>query len=217
MPPPVLDGICDASYSHHFYLEILHEKVLENSCQNIVEVIEGERIWSEASRTRFLEIHDSPRVVEIAPGSGKPLLVLMATVPGIPMLQAGQEIGATTRYGPDLEVNWQRGDTELRDFYKKVIEIRNRSDVFKFGSIENVRRSGDEICAFIRGYQDEQVVVLINFRMRAATSRLIIAVDSGDALLDILNGERFEVDDLGIFHISTPGNGSRILVVTDGS
>ena len=211
-PAPVLDKICEASYSHYFYLKIVEEKVIEEGSQKLIDVLNREQIWYDATRTRFLEIHDSPRITEVAPGLDKPLLVLMATVPGIPMIQAGQEVGATTRYGPDLWVAWDRGDNEL-EFYKKVFQIRNSSNALKFGSIESVWRSGDAIYAYLRSYQGENVVVAINFQKNTATSVLSLPFASNTVLYDALNDEMFKIDDPDNLEILVPGNSSRILVV----
>jgi glycosidase len=213
-PPPVLDGICDASYSHHFYLGLIYENPTEIDSHLLIDVLSKEQIWHDATRIRFLETHDSPRIADIAPELNEPLFVLIATVPGIPMIQAGQEIGVQTRYGPDLDIHWQLGDTELRDFYTDVIQIRNSRNALRFGTIENVWQSGDRVGAYLRSYQDEQVIVVINFRKPAATSTLSLPMDSGITLLDHLSGETFTIDDPGRFNISVPGYGSRILVET---
>ena len=94
---------------NHFYIKIVVEEGLEEESQTLIDVLEEEQIWSDATRVRLVETHDSDRITVVVPGLEQSLLVLIATIPGIPMLQAGQEVGATVRYGPGLkdEGDWR--------------------------------------------------------------------------------------------------------------
>lgn len=210
---PVLDEVCDVSYSTHFYLKIIQEEAYTESSQKLIDILDEEQIWYDTTRARFLETHGGPRITVVSPGLERPLLVLIATVPGIPMIQAGQEVGATAQYGPDLSKDWNLENDELAGFYRKVFEIRRRSDALKYGSIENVWRSGDPIYAYLRNYQDENAFVLINFNRRTANSILTIGFGSETVLYDVLNEETFKVEDPDNFHVSVPGISARILVV----
>ena len=212
-PPPVLDGVCDAAYSQAFYIAVAQGEFPESNPQHLTDLLAAERVGKGGGRVRYLESHDTPRIADLAPGLEKPYLAMIATIPGIPMIQAGQELGATARYGPDLQIDWQGGGTDLWAFYQRVFTIRNGSDALKFGSIENVWRSGDPLYAFLRQAPNEQVVVAINFQDREATAALSLPLRSGATLEDVLNNETFTVDRPQELQITVPGRGVRIMIV----
>ena len=53
----------------------------------------------------------------------------------------------------DPEVDWANGDYELRDFYKKMFEIRSNCNVLKYCSVSNAWKSGGNIYAYMREYE----------------------------------------------------------------
>ncbi|MBU4246028.1 MAG: alpha-glucosidase C-terminal domain-containing protein [Nanoarchaeota archaeon] len=164
-----------------------------------------------------LESHDQSRLNKDNSTLNKNFLVMISTLPGIPFIQAGQEIGATNDWfrtgNADPKVNWINGDYGLRDFYKKVFSIRNSSSALKYGDIKNVWKSGDNIYAYSRAYENETVIVVINFNGKQVESVLDIPFPNGTRLKDELNGEIFTVSDSANFKITVPAYGSRILTV----
>jgi len=209
---PILDEICEASYSYHLYYRLEEVK----SSKQLIDILKEERIWYNRQRIRLLESHDTPRINEILPHLNKPLIVLISTIPGIPWVQAGQEIGARNSYFFDHqnpEVDWANGDYELREFYKKVFEIRNNNNALKYGTIENVWKSGDNTYAYLRSYKEDNVVVIINFQNKRVSSTLNLPFSSDSTLYDELNNEYFVVNDPSNFKITLPAYGSRILVL----
>ncbi len=112
-------------------------------------------------------------------------------------------------------VDWANGDYELRDYYKKVLSIRNSNNALKYGDIQNVWKSGDNTFAYSRTYGDEIVVVVINFRGVQAASVLDVPFNRGDVLKDGLSGETFTVTDPSNFRITIPAYGSRILTLEE--
>ncbi len=218
---PVLDQMCEASYSYDFVRGLGRRK----NSQALVEWFARERINNNRTRIRFLETHDSPRINALAPAVNKCLFVLVSTVPGIPMIQAGQEIGATNEWfsywysvkkiKPDPRVDWDKRDHRLRGFYKKIFSVRDMNPALKYGDIKNVWKSGDNIYAYSRTYDDETVVVVINFRSKITSSVLNLPFNPGIVLYDELNDESFIVDNPDVFRLSVAAYGSRILVLKD--
>ncbi len=183
-----------------------------------------------------LENLNTPRVnrqLELAkftPEMMKPFIVMMATLPGVPKIVAGQEIGEaqdTGRWGTGNheffslkpEVDWESGDYKLRDFYKKVFKIRNSHLALKYGeaeSIFNIWKSGDNIYAYLRSYENESAIVVINFLNREAVSMLDLSyLAKGAVLYDELNNEEFTVEEPDNFRISVSAYGARILMRKD--
>jgi len=205
-----LDEEAEASYSYFFYNRI-KEIVTE---KKLFDILASEIILYDRTRVRFIESHDTyQRINAVAPQLNKPLTVLIATIPGIPMIQAGQEIGATKEYFTYPEVNWAQGNHGLKKFYETVFLTRNTNNALKYGDIKNVWKSGDNTYAYSRTYENETAVVLINFQEKAATSFLNLPFNAGTALEDELSGETFVVKTPNNFEISMPSYGSRILTI----
>ena len=101
---------------------------------------------------------------------------------------------------------------ERKSYWKKVLNIRNNNRALKYGSIENVWKSGDDTYAYLRSYEDESVVVVVNFRDKRATGILSLPFSSNSVLHDELNGQTFTAVDPSNFQISVPAYGSMVLV-----
>nr|MCR5854103.1 alpha-glucosidase C-terminal domain-containing protein [Thermodesulfobacteriota bacterium] len=144
-----------------------------------------------------------------------PSVVLVSTIPGVPY------VGVYELFGSRLadKLHGISGDSvatapKRRAFWKKVLNIRNRSDALKYGTIENVWKSGDNTYAYLREYKNEKVVVVINFLNKRAVSTLNLSfLTKGTILYDELNNEKFIVDDPSNFKISLPAYSSRILIL----
>ena len=215
-PDPVLDEMCEISYSYYFYHK-LGEIIRDENPQQLICTLMDEKIWYNRTRTRFFETHDTERMNQIDPHLNKPLLVLISTIPGVPMIQAGQEIGAINAFWYNPSVDWINGDYELRGFYKKLFEIRDNNNALKYGTIENTWESGDDTFAYMREFEGEKVIAIVNFLDKQATSTLNLSfLDAGTILYDGLNNEAFMVSDPSNFGISIPAYGSRILFLREG-
>ncbi len=216
-----LDEVSEISYSHTF-AKYVYFRILEGSgdSEEFAKVmqLENEKTLYGRTRARFVEGHGSPRISNKAPAElNRPLLALASTVPGVPMIQAGQEIGSKNEWmwngAANTEVDWARGDYGLSEFYKKVFAIRNSSNALKYGDIKNVWKSGDNAFAYSRIYENETAIVVINFQGKTATNILNLPFNAGATLEDELSGETFTVTDAQNFKISVPAFDSRILTI----
>ncbi len=189
------------------------DKIVTNKAtsEDLVNYLANENIKYNRSRSHFSENHDTQRVQLAYPDQNKNLLVLISTITGIPMIFAGQEIGDTKKLSSTLTKYNTKSD--LYQFHKKVFSIRSSHAALKYGDIQNVWKSGDNTFAYSRTYEDETVVVVINFKGKQATSVLNVPFNKGDILKDELSGEEFTVSDPNNFRISTPTYGSGILTL----
>ena len=204
---PILDEISDASNSN---LGLILNKL--KTSDELVNFFINEKIGYNRARVRFIETVNEQRINKLSPQLNRPLIVLISTIPGVLLIQTGQEIGATNQFFSDNpSVDWNNGDYELRDFYKKVFKIHNENNALKYGSISNVWKSGDNTYAYQRSYKDEKVIVVINLLNKKATSSLDLSfIDKGTVLVDELSGESFTIDNPGNFQIYVPEYGARI-------
>ena len=220
-PSPELDTTADMSYvPYEFWFNMIGKDIVSGNMTSmrLIDALDSQPIRYNRSRVYFGETHDSPRFNKIAPQADRSWLVFISTIPGIPMIQAGQEIGSTNEWfaagnKAKPQVDWAGGNNGLRDFYKKVFAIRNSSDALKYGDIKNVWKSGDNTFAYSRTYEKETAIVVINYQRKAVSSGLNIPFPKSTKMIDELSGEMFTIDNPSDFKITIPAYGSRILVI----
>jgi alpha-glucosidase len=152
----------------------------------------------------ILDSHDTPRFRTMA-GSRERQLVgvgLQMTMPGVPMVFAGDELGLEGEWGEDARrtMPWDRPDSwdsELLGEYRRLIALRRSSAALAHGGISFVFVD-DDVIAYVRETRDERLLCLAT-RDRHEPVRLSLAaldaraleplygaearIDSGDALL----------------------------------
>jgi glycosidase len=198
------------TYKDGFLNQIVNNKV---ASEDLVNYMIKENKKNNRVRSHFSENHDTQRVQVAYPKQNKALLTLISTIPGVPMIHAGQETGNTKKQV--IELSRYNINSDLWKFYSKVLNVRNSSASLKYGDIKNVWKSGDNVYAYSRTYENETIVVMINFNSNAtgAISYLDLPFAKGAQLKDELSGEIFVVSDPDNFKISVPAYGSRILTV----
>jgi len=211
IPDPVLDEVCDASYSYYFYANLIKGKI--KTSEDLIETIFNEKIWYNRTRIRFLETHDTERINKIASQLNKPYIVLISTIPGVPMIQAGEEIGAKNSYNENPKVNWNGSDYKLKNFIRKIFQIRNRNNALKYGTIEKLK-SGSNILLYLRAYRDEKVIIVINPSGKEIESTIELSnlFKKHVILRDVLNNKEFVIHDPSNFRISVPAYSSMIWI-----
>ena len=160
-----------------------------------------------------LESHDISRLSTRYPIHNKNFMTLISTFYGSPFIQAGQEIGATGNWMTNVQVDWINGDYTLRDFYKKILSIRNSSNAIKHGIAKDIWKSGNNIYAYSMTYEEENVIILLNFSDIQTTSSINIPFKNGDLIIDRLSEETFIINDPSNFIINIPPYSSRILTL----
>ncbi len=196
------------TYKNGFFDKVVTNKATSS---DLVNYLSTENIKYNRIRSHFSENHDTQRVQLVYPAQNKNLLVLISTIPGVPMIYAGQEIGETVKKRIDL----LKYDTslDLWKFYSKALNLRNSSSALKYGEIKNVWKSGDNTYAYSRTYENETVIIMINFDDKQAESVLNISFSSGVQLKDELTSETFIVSDPANFKVSVSAYGARILML----
>jgi alpha-glucosidase len=108
----------------------------------------------DSTRVRTLVGADR-RVVEAAAG-------LLLTLPSMPMLTYGDEIGMEGHFGEDgrRPMPWDesRWDTTILDVYRGLIGARKASEALRHGGLRWIHASGDAI-VFLRESLDETALV----------------------------------------------------------
>lgn len=154
--------------------------------------------------------------LELARERATLVLGLQMTLPGVPCIFYGDEIGMQG-YGdpfcraafPWDKMNETDPDGLVRTRYKKMIELRNMSKAFSVGEFYSAYAIG-KIYAFMRIYENEKYLVVINLGSNHEHARIDIA-RFGVKKIDCIthDTETLEADD-GIFYIDMPRHWLRV-------
>ncbi len=118
------------------------------------------------STQNFLSTHDIERVFTLLDENIKYLkfaILLSMTLPGVPFIYYGDEIGMTGGKDPENRkaFAWNNINENVLSLYKQFIKLRNNYDAFKKGDIYFLDNSLS-ILAFERKYNDENLLILLN-------------------------------------------------------
>ena len=148
----------------------------------------------------YIENHDETRYIEDC-GRDATLAAAgaMCTLPGIPLLYAGQAVGERERRNG---IDWAGADEELEDHSRDLLALRAEHPTLGHeGDYEpvDVEAGHEGIVAYARRGDDGRYVVVLNFAPMGETVRLPgESVDATDLLsgADVREGEGVHVEDV---------------------
>lgn len=143
---------------------------------------------SDAYRMLFTTNHDKNSWeacdTELFKDSFKAFAVLAATLPGMPLIYGGQESVLDKRlaFFEKDTIDWK--NFELSDFYKELLKLKSENVALwngqNGGDIKVLEATNEEIFAFSRKKDDNEVIVIINF------SGTVQKVDKSDNFEEII-------------------------------
>ena len=91
------------------------------------------------------------------------LVVIQFTLPGVPLIYYGDEIGLKGGREPDNRRSypWGKENKNLLEFYREIAKIRNSENGLKKGDL-SIYETDSDVFAFERNYENEKIVVLVN-------------------------------------------------------
>lgn len=118
------------------------------SCMNVLGTHDTRRI--------FTEVGENTELLKLA-------ILLQMTLPGVPLIYYGDEVGLTGEKDPDNRkpYPWDNHNNKILSYYKKFISIRNNSEIIKKGSFKGLE-SQDDVLIYEREYKDTKIIVVIN-------------------------------------------------------
>lgn len=146
---------------------------------------------------RFLENHDELRSLDrFGPQAIEGYATFLFTLPGIPLIYAGQEMGAVER--PSLfeksVLPWESADAALLKMYKNLIQLRKTYSCFTEGNfipLQTASFSGS-VGAFLRENQHSAALVICNLRNTTARKVVVTMKDELRQKLKSLAFENFK-------------------------
>jgi len=141
----------------------------------------------------YAENHDETRyIVECGRPAAKAALGALFTLPGSPLVYAGQEFG---QRGKRDDLAWDHADEDLREHVERLAAARHERSALGAGaSLERLdcdvhEGDADRVVAYRRVADDDAVTVVLNFGDDSAT----VAVDAAGTT-DVLDGEDLGTD-----------------------
>ena len=141
----------------------------------------------------LLDSHDTARFRTVAGSRDGHVagIGMQMTMPGVPMVFAGDELGLEGDWGEDARrtMPWDRPDTwdaELLEAFRRLIALRRRSDALAHGGLRFLH-VGDDAIAYLRETRDETLVC--------------VAARAPGAPVDLPYAERETLFDSGAFQV----------------
>ncbi len=149
------------------------------TAEAITLVAEKDRRYPQnAVPMRFLENHDEERSLAVFGAVGiQAYATLLFTLPGIPLIYAGQEWGE--RHRPSLferePLHWEQADSSLLNMYRQLIQMRKRYRCFTDGLYQPLQCTmlSGSAAAFLRVADHSVAVVVTNLKQRPVEHLLI--------------------------------------------
>jgi len=149
------------------------------TAEAIVFIRERDHLYPRHSLPmRFLENHDEPRsLAQFGSPAIEAYATFLFTLPGIPLIYAGQEIGETQQ--PSLfeksVLNWAESDTSLYALYQSLIYLRRKNPCFNKGDFVQLPTASlsGSVGAFMRFHPQSVAIVITNLKNKPARQILV--------------------------------------------
>jgi len=221
--PEFHEGMFDVHFDATLYFQLRQVGRGAAPAESVLDAVEQRAeigFPDHAGFLQYIENHDETRYrVECGDAAAAAAGAAIVTLPGVPMVYAGQEIGQRGRRDP---IAWDHARSEVRERYERLLKTHaDHPALGPGGTLERVDyhvASGDlterpiqadgdtvhpeDVVAFVRANQSNGLVVVLNF----APADAAIAVDTAHGRTNVVTGETCVVTD---------GDGTERIVVDD--
>jgi glycosidase len=163
----------------------------------------------------LIDSHDTFRYLESANGDISRLkmaVLFQMTYVGTPHIWYGDEVGMMGAHDPDCRrpFNWKYTEdaekVSLRDYYKKLIQIRKENSCLRTGSFDTLLADG-MVYSYLRIDENSSIAVIINNDTK--THNIKIPFDK-KTVIDLLTNKEFSINN-GILEIEVDAMSGSIL------
>jgi len=194
--PDFQAGMFDMHFDSMIY-HILREIGRGQPAERLVDAIENRAEAGFPEYAGFLlytENHDETRyIVECGRDAAKAAAAALFTLPGSPLVYAGQEFG---QRGKRDSLAWEHADETLQDYFRTLAAVRHDQPALS-GSADFVETASevhdgwaDRVVTYGRTTGDDSVVVVLHFGEETATVDVPAATDT----TDLVSGESVAAD-----------------------
>lgn len=196
-PEDHLDAF-DLTYSWNMY-EALGDVINgKKSVKQFDEKFEGESLKYPKSslRLRFSSNHDKnvqdgPAVKLYTSGGAKAAAAFMFTIPGVPLIYNGDEVGNPRKLDllDRVDIEWNKGK-DFRELYATLDRLRTEHPALLRGKFKRLWCSdSSKVYAFQRSDGDDVLNIVINFSDQGK----VVRIDSERSLVDVVSHKTFAV------------------------
>ncbi|GAA0532879.1 alpha-amylase MalA [Halorubrum ejinorense] len=209
--PGFHEGMFDVHFDATLYFQLRQVGRGAEPAESVLDAVDQRSdigFPDHAEFLQYIENHDETRYrVECGDAAAAAAGAAIMTLPGVPMVYAGQEIGQRGRRDA---IAWDHAREEVRDRYERLLATRrDHSALGADGTVSRVgyhvasgdlseqpiAASGDvhpnDVVAFRRSDDGEALVVVLNFAPADAS----VAVDAAHGERDLVTGEECVVED----------------------
>jgi len=221
--PGFHEGMFDVHFDATLYFQLRQVGRGAAPAESVIDAVEQRAeigFPDHAGFLQYIENHDETRYrVECGDAAAAAAGAATVTLPGVPMVYAGQEIGQRGRRDA---IAWDHGRAEVRERYERLLNTHGDHPALgPEGDLERVEyhvASGDlserpiqadgdtvhpdDVVAFVRGSGTNALVVVLNF----APAEAAVAVDADHGRTNVITGDTCVVTD---------GDGTERIAVDD--
>ncbi len=221
--PGFHEGMFDVHFDATLYFQLRQIGRGAAPAESVIDAVEQRAeigFPDHAGFLQYIENHDETRYrVECGDAAAAAAGAATVTLPGVPMVYAGQEIGQRGRRDP---IAWEHAHADVREHYERLLETHaDHPALGPEGDLSRVSyhvASGDlserpiqadvdtvhpdDVVAFVRRSDTNALVVVLNF----APGEAAVAIDATHGRTNVVSGEECVVVD---------GDGTERIVVDD--
>ncbi|MBN1155724.1 alpha-glucosidase C-terminal domain-containing protein, partial [candidate division KSB1 bacterium] len=188
----------DSAYDYWLYGTVKNALSNTANADDLRQIMQHHKtaIPPSARPMRYIENHDESRFFE---GFSKPQTKIASaidfTLPGIPLIYAGQEVGELTSRGV---IDWGDPD-DFKAYYDMLIDLRRSNHALNFGTYINVPSDNNKVFSFLR--KSDQQVALVVVNLSSSTQEVSLDIPIGE--LPYESYASIFLNDL-VYHQTTP-------------
>lgn len=163
------------------------------------------------SNMNLLGNHDTERILTVLKENLNKLklaLCLQMTLPGVPLIYYGDEVGLLGNKDPENRKTypWGRENKKVLSYYSFFGNFRKNEEILRKGDFYIFKDTPEDVIAFKRVYKEKEMIILVN---RSNSSKTLTLKGEGEVYKDRFSNEEFYCD--GSITLEIEGESYKIL------